>query len=225
MAFVHAFRMRLVSARIKAGATPGIGLLLVLFFVIQGIFFIRANSPTYDEAMHVAAGYSYLATGDFRLEPENPPLIKEILALPLFLIYRLPFAPDPHHWRDRADFLVGQDFLYGSSLRADRMLALSRFPNLFLGSLLVSLIGWWAYRIWAKRAAMLAMALAAIEPNLIAHSSLVTTDVGATLFTFLSVYLLWEYRNRPAWRLLVAVGISAGMALTAKFSAILLLLI
>src|SRR5438309_8384159 len=98
MAFLDAFRMRLVSARRKAGATPGIGLLLVLFFIIQGIFFIRANSPTYDEAMHVAAGYSYLATGDFRLEPENPPLIKEILALPNFLIHNIPFRPDPRHW-------------------------------------------------------------------------------------------------------------------------------
>ena len=31
------------------------------------------------------------------------------------------------------------------------------------------------------------MALACIEPNLVAHSSLVTTDVGATLFIFLSI--------------------------------------
>ena len=65
MASLDAFGMRLVNPRIKAGATSAIGLLLVLFFVIQGMFFIRANSPTYDEAMHLAAGYSYLATGDF----------------------------------------------------------------------------------------------------------------------------------------------------------------
>src|SRR5437016_7152484 len=122
MASLDAFRMRLVSARRKAGTTPGIGLLLVLFFVIQGIFFIRANSPTYDEAMHLAAGYSYLATGDFRLEPQNPPLIKELLALPIFLIYRLPFNPDPQQWRDGAEFFIGQDFLYRSILPAEKLL-------------------------------------------------------------------------------------------------------
>ena len=60
-------------------------LFLLLVFVAQGIFFIRANSQTVDEAMHLAAGYSYLATKDFRLEPQNPPLIKELQALPLFL--------------------------------------------------------------------------------------------------------------------------------------------
>ena len=117
----------------KAGITLCAGLILLLLFFIQGIFFIRANSQTYDEAMHIAAGYSYLAKRDFRLEPQNPPLIKELQALPLFLIHKLPFSPDSQHWRDGAGYLIGQDFLYKSTLQADRMLALTRFPNLFLG--------------------------------------------------------------------------------------------
>ena len=68
-------------------------------FYAQGISFIRANAPTYDEAMHLAAGYSYLAKRDFRLEPQNPPLVKELLALPLFLRYRFSFDPDVEHWK------------------------------------------------------------------------------------------------------------------------------
>jgi 4-amino-4-deoxy-L-arabinose transferase-like glycosyltransferase len=223
MAAIHAFRMRLVSPRATTAVTLGAGLLLLLCFFIQGALFIRANSPTYDEAMHLAAGYSYLATGDFRLEPQNPPLIKLFQALPLFLGYELPFNPDPQLWRDGAEFFVGQDFLYRSPLPADQMLALSRFPNLILGVGLVALTGWWAYRLWGSRAALLATALACFEPNLVAHSSLVTTDIGATLFVFLSVYLLWEYVNFPRWSLLAATGVSVGLALVSKFSAILLL--
>src|SRR5437870_226947 len=210
-------------SQLKAGATPGIGLLLVLFFIIQGIFFIGANSPTYDEAMHLAAGYSYLAKRDFRINPENPPLNKELVALPLFLIYRLPFNPDPQHWRDGADFLIGQNFLYRSTIPADQLLALSRLPNLFLGSSLIALIGWWSYRLWGSSAAILAMGLACFEPNLIAHSSLATADMGVTLFIFLSVYFLWEYLNSPTWWLLAATGIATGMALISKFLAILLI--
>ena len=57
------------------------GLFFLLVFVGQGIFFIRANSQTVDEATHLAAGYSYLATGDFRLDPEHPSFIKELQAL------------------------------------------------------------------------------------------------------------------------------------------------
>jgi len=217
--------MWLVSANVRAGATLTAGLFFVLVFITQGVFFIRANAPTYDEAMHLASGYSYLATGDFRLEPQNPPLVKQYLALPLFLIHRLPFQTDTQHWRDGIDFFVGQDFLYHSALPADQMLRLARLPNLSIGALLLVLIGWWAFRLWGAKAAMLATALACFEPNFVAHSSLVTTDIGATLFIFLTVYLLWEYFSSPAWWLLGAAGVSLGAALVSKFSAIALILI
>jgi hypothetical protein len=192
-------------------------------FFIQGVFLIRANSQTYGEANHLAAGYSYLATGDFRLNSEHPPPMKELGALPLFLIHKLPFKPDPQRWHDRADYSIGNAFLYKSTLPADRILMLSRLPNLVLGSLLVAFISWWAYRLWGSCSAFVAMALASFEPTLIARSSLVTTDLGVTLFIFLTIYLLWEYTNRPRWRLLIAIGISAGMAQIAKFSGVLLI--
>ena len=223
MVAIHAFRMRLLKPQLKTGAALGAGAILLLLFFTQGVFFIRANSQTYDEAMHLTAGYSYLVRRDFRLSPEHPPLIKELQALPLFLGYRLPFNPDPQHWREKEDYPVGHHFLYKSTLPADRMLALSRLPNLFLGGSLVALIGWWAYRLWGNHAALLAIALACLEPNLVAHSSLVTTDLGVTLFIFLTVHLLWEYVNLPRWGLLAAAGVSTGLALVSKFSALLLI--
>ena len=204
----------------RAATVFGIALILLLFF-LQGFVFIRTNSQTFDEATHLAAGYSYLVTGDFRLDSEHPPLIKELQALPLFVGYGLPFNSDTRHWQKRGDYLLGYDFLYRSTVPADRLLGLSRLVNLFLGGLLIALIGWWAYRIWGSRAALLAMTLACLEPNLVAHSSLVTTDVGVTLFIFLAVYLLWEYLQRPRWWLLVVTGFSVGLALVSKFSALL----
>jgi Dolichyl-phosphate-mannose-protein mannosyltransferase len=196
---------------------------LLLVFFAQGIIFIRANSQTVDEATHLAAGYSYLATRDFRLDPEHPSFIKTLQALPLFLIYRLPFNPNPQQWRDADSYRIGQEFLYKSMISADQMLAWSRLPNLCLGIVLVLLIGWWACRLWGSFAALVAMAIACLEPNLVAHSSLVTTDLGVALFTFLAVYLLWEYLNLPTWGRLAATGISTGMALISKFSALLLI--
>ena len=74
-----------------AKVAPLAAICLLLLFVAQGMVFIRANSQTIDEAMHLAAGYSYLATRDFRIEPQNPPLIKELLALPVWVAYGLPF--------------------------------------------------------------------------------------------------------------------------------------
>jgi len=198
------------------------GLIALCVFVGQGVFFIRANSQTVDEATHLAAGYSYLTTRDFRLDPEHPPFIKELQVLPLWVVYKLPFRPDLQQWREADQEQIGLDFLYKSAIPADQILAWSRFTNLFLGVLLVTLIGWWAYRLWGSLAAMLAMTLASLEPNLVAHSALVTTDVGVTLFSFLAVYLFWEYLQLPTWGRLAAVGISTGLALASKFSALFL---
>ena len=215
--------MRLLVLQINPKSQLAATVFFVLLFFLQGVFFISANSPTYDEAMHIAAGYSYLTTGDFRLEPQNPPLIKEFLALPLFLLYRLPFNPDPRQWANADGYTIGQEFLYESKLAVHQILFMTRLPNLVLGVATLVLIGWWAYRLWGHRAAMLAVALASLEPNLVAHASLVTTDIGVTLFIFLTVYLLWEYLQFPKWWMLSLVSITIGLALVTKFSAILLI--
>jgi hypothetical protein len=202
------------------------GLVLVAIFLGQGLYFIASNAQTFDEAVHLTAGYSYLVTGDFRLNGEHPPLIKQLCALPVWLWYRLPFNPDPALWEearsgeDRPQWYLSPAFLYGSTVPADRILALARVPNLLLGGCLVALIGWWAYRLWGAAAALLAMSLAAFEPNLIANASLITTDLGVTLFTFLTFYLLWEYAARPSRGLSLASGIALGLALVSKFSGV-----
>lgn len=41
------------------------------------------TSPTSDETVHLSAGWSYLTTHDFRLNPEHPPLLKVMAAAPL----------------------------------------------------------------------------------------------------------------------------------------------
>jgi hypothetical protein len=199
---------------------------LVGAFLAQGGAALRANSQAYDEGGHIAAGYSFLARHDYRLYREHPPLVRELCALPVYLIDRLPFAPDPKLWDEAEMWTVGQHFVFGNPpdpARAERIVTLSRIPNLTLGALLVVLIGWWAYRLWGPWSAVLATALAAFDPNLVAHSSIVGTDIGVSLFLLLAVYLLWEYGNSRRAALLIGVGLATGAALTAKFSALLLL--
>src|SRR5436190_24017066 len=58
---------------------------VVFFIVVAGIIaaaILRSSiatsldSFTFDEAYHVGAGAAYIQTGDFRLNPEQPPLTK-----------------------------------------------------------------------------------------------------------------------------------------------------
>ena len=93
--------------------------------------------------------------------------------------------------------------------------------NLALGCGVVLLAGWWAFRLWASRLAGVgACAFAVCDPNLLALSCVLTTDVGLTLFGLLACYLLWEYTAKPSRGLLIATGVALGLALGAKFSAL-----
>ncbi len=196
-----------------------VALLLLLAFLAQGLAFLAANSQTSDEAVHLVAGYSYLTTRDFRLNPEHPPFIKELAALAVYLWHGLPFEPDPKLWEMPEQWFLGQHFLYDSPVSADSILLVARLPNLLLGMVLVALVGWWAYRLWGPWAGLLAMALAAFEPNFVANACLVTTDLGITLFVFLTVYLTWEHVRSPSRWTLLGAGAAMGLALVTKFSA------
>src|SRR6478672_6640816 len=45
--------------------------------------FVHANSTTFDELLHLQAGYRYWQCGEFANNPEHPPLVKMIAAAPI----------------------------------------------------------------------------------------------------------------------------------------------
>ncbi|HXH28898.1 MAG TPA: glycosyltransferase family 39 protein, partial [Candidatus Polarisedimenticolia bacterium] len=196
-------------------------LLLLSALVLQGLAFIGESSQTSDEAAHLAAGYSYLTTGDFRLNPEHPPLLKELAALPL-----LPLRPDfpwGPLWDQAEEWNLGRLFVHENRFRNDTMLLLGRLPMLGLSLLLGWALYRWGRRLFGERGALLALALYVFDPNVVAHSCLVTTDLGVTLFMFLTVYALWAWSEAPTPGRLTLVGLAAGGAFASKFTALWLL--
>ena len=69
-------------------------------------------------------------------------------------------------------------------------------------------------------AAMGALFLFALDPNLVAHSEFVTTDMGLTVFMTVFFFSLWSYLRRPGTARLIWCGLAMGMLLCAKFSAV-----
>ena len=133
--------------------TAGYGLfhlVLVAAFWSQGELAVLSNGPTFDEAVHLAAGHSYWATGDFRLNVEDPPLPKLLWALPGLLDGSAPFRPDAELWARADEWLIGNDFLYCEANRVERLLRPARRVNLLFGVGVVVLVGVWARRLWAS---------------------------------------------------------------------------
>ncbi len=104
----------------------------------------------------------------------------------------------------------------------------ARSVTIVAGLLLVSLIGLWAYRLHGADGALLALALACFDPNLIAHGSLVTTDIPFTALLVATVYWLWRAgadprREELSLRFLGLGLLAFGLSLATKFSAVVLL--
>ncbi len=75
-----------------------VGCLLAIFF-IQAVASMVQKSPTADEAAHhIAPGYSFLKTKDFRLNSTGPPLMEELAALPLLFMNELKMYLNHSSW-------------------------------------------------------------------------------------------------------------------------------
>ena len=195
--------------------------LLWLLFV-QSVASATRLSITTDEGLHITSGYSYLRTGDLRLIEEHPPLIKALEAWPLLLLPDLGSPAETTGWEQSNLNRVTKFFL----LRYrpfDRLLFSARVPVMLMSLLLGAFIFRWATDLFGPNASLLALALYAFDPNIIAHSAIAATDLGAACFIFIACYFFWRYLRRPSWSSILLAGVTLGLAEAAKVSALMLL--
>src|SRR5579862_8086506 len=64
------------TIRINVLYFSGLLLLLITAAIVRSAIATRLDGFTIDEAYHIAAGVSYIRLGDFRINPEHPPLVK-----------------------------------------------------------------------------------------------------------------------------------------------------
>jgi len=196
---------------------------LIALFVTLAVSSLLSDSQTSDEAIHLASGYAYLTRGDFALNPEHPPLAKEIAAIgPLLLGATLPLT-DPswdaaHHSAFQLPF--GERFLYHNRVPFMTLLDAGRLPIVGLGALLCLTVFVFARDLFGWRAGLLSLGLCALSPNILAHARLVTTDLAVAFFLLLTMYCLHRYLEKPAAARLLLTGAAAGLTLASKFSAV-----
>ena len=195
----------------------------LLALLLQCVLSMSTMGASYDEHAHLPAGYTYWKTGDFKLNPQHPPLVKLVAALPLlFLGPKVDWSDEswagarPSQWR------FGTRFLYSWGNDADRMLFWGRLPIVALSLLLGLYVFRWSAERFGPRAGLFALLLYAFCPNVIAHARFVTMDLAVSCFLTMTLYYLWRYWTAPARRAAVLCGVSLGLALAAKFSALVL---
>jgi 4-amino-4-deoxy-L-arabinose transferase-like glycosyltransferase len=207
-------------------------LVLILAFELGvQLYLAKSDSQTTDEAVHVSAGYTYLTKGDFRFNPEHPPLVKLLSAIPLvFMDLKVP--DDSKYWDRAEEFYYdswlenrqyGEEFFYKIGNDANKMLFLSRLGPIFLTLTLGVLIFFIVYKYWKEKAAIIALILYCFNPIVIAHGHLVTTDIGVSLGFVLTVYGLSELIKKRSFSNFLIFVLGLSVAFLSKFTAVILI--
>ena len=91
-------------------------------------------------------------------------------------------------------------FVAANRDRYETYFAIGRSMIVLLSAAAALVTAIWARERFGDAAGCLAALLWACEPTLLAHGSLVTTDMGAAAFFVFSLYAVWKFAQRPNWR-------------------------
>jgi hypothetical protein len=181
--------MRLTRARDEVLHTAAAAV-LVAAFLLLALRHVDGQDPTYDERFYFGVGRTILAGGGWEgVILLHPPLSFYVASLPLLGPGEPPSARDPF------------------------LLLLSRLTSLVVfGVPLLLGVLWWGRALYGRAAGLVALALAAFSPTLLAHAPLATPDAAVTATGFIAVSLYWRRRGAA----MAGWGTALGLALLAK---------
>ena len=178
-----------------------VGLLLLFFFLI-GAFSIRDKSKTSDENSHYQYGRNIVLNGDATRFDDSKMPITALNAL-------------PRKW--------GRIFPEGNFRSFLKEFWAARLVTLVFSVFVALVVFFWSRSLYGYIPALFSLALYLFDPNIIAHSRLVTTDVyamGTAVFVF---FTLWRFANRRSLLNGLLCALALGISLVAKYSAIVLI--
>lgn len=199
--------------------------LLLCVLLFQCLWFSLSTNQTVDETFYNGSAIPTVRFQDYRFLGEHPPLMMhlggiflEVFVRPNFDADKVVYVDESKKERDLSK--IGAAFLYDMGNNPDQILFWQRLPVILLTLLCGLVLFIWARDLYGSGGALISLILYVFSPNLIAHGSLFTTDMGITGFYFLAAFCLYRMFESPSLGRLCLAGIVAGLALLAKISAL-----
>ena len=171
---------------------------IVLFFILFNELSVQGMSLTADEADHYKYGMRILSLNSTRFDDSKMP-ITALNALPAKLASKLPMG-------------ALRDFL--------SQFIIARSVTIIFSALVALLIFHWSRSLYGFAGGLAALVLYVFDPNIIAHSQLVTTDIYVMGMTAFSCYWLWKYANSRRIRDGLICALVLGLSQLAKYTAL-----
>jgi tetratricopeptide (TPR) repeat protein len=206
--------------------------LFIILFCFLTISSFLQKSPTVDEPVHLFAGYSYLKWSDFRANPEHPPLVKLWAALPLLAFDVKDSRRSSMHWDLIPDYsphrlhvdAVAGEILFGHN-DAETLFFYAKLQMIFLAIMLGLFIYRWSKELFGFEAAIASLWFYCFDPNILAHSPIIHTDIAFTAILFIGTYFFWRALGKLTWPNLVLTALFFGLAAITKYAYLAMLLI
>jgi hypothetical protein len=173
-------------------------LFLLAVMLLLDVESVRHESLTEDEPAHYRSGMNILRGDATRFDNSKMP-ITALNALPAWMAAALP---------------PGR--LHGFFARVET----GRYVTIAFSLLVAACVFSWSRDLYGPAAGLLSLFLYVFDPNVIAHSRLVTTDLYATGMITIALYSLWLFLNRPGWANALLSAGSLGLAQLAKYTSL-----
>lgn len=188
------------------------------------------DSATLDEVGHFAAGLSHWHRGNFDQYRVNPPLVRMVACLPVLLAgptidtRGFDFRFDPRSVGSlRPEFLSGRYIAGNLGAEYFWLLTLARWACIPFSVLGAVICFRWANELYGWQSGVLATALWAFCPNILAHGHLITPDVGAAALGVACLYMFWKWLRQATWARACGLGLVLGLAELTKTTWLILL--
>lgn len=199
-----------------------LGLLLFLFTIGLVYLPIHTHSLTTDEVGDISVGYAQARYGLYSLDPANPPLIRMIYGTVVALFEPLSY---------KGPEVEQMDFFYYSRMFFDfnkssliTLTVISRYVVVGLMLLTGFILFRWVKQLYGITSAYISFFYFILNPNVLAHGTLATLDMGLTFTWLFYGYILHKWIGEPDKKVnTILLGLSLGFCLTAKFTSVILI--
>lgn len=190
----------------------------VALYGYHGARAINELSVTYDETVHLTAGYVAWKARDFKYFGwDHPPLAEMTAALPLYLglAGAKPQLYLTHpSFRQGLRYVFADFFIFQNVVDARRLIGLARWSVFLIFSALLFYASRRLGELLFPGAGFWSLLLLSSEPNLLAHGALIATDFGSAVFYAVAFLACLAYLRGPGfWRAFLLGGTLAGLLL------------
>jgi hypothetical protein len=183
-----------------AGRPRALVAILLILHAVVALLSTRPQSLTYDEYGHYLYGEQILSLNSDRFENSKMPF-SAMNALVVRLARTV--APDA----------------MAAAWQPERV---GRIATILFSVAIGYVVYRWAAEAYGPTSGIAALLLYALEPNILAHAGLMTTDIFIAGMSALSVVAFWGFLRRPSLRTALLASLLLGLSQIAKYTGVLL---